>query len=132
MNVRTLDTGGILDRIVIAAAEKGIIDRSVRPRTQYFKDLEKLEISKSLLHTLALRCPPQEELDKLLTLSMDLEKATFPEFYNSKDGEEAHRRSFDKLIKKHAFCDVDNDLLLQNVTSWDQVVASLASLVVKE
>ena len=126
-NVRSDATVSSLDRLLLHASKKGILNMT-RSRGSYLRLLEKIGVEKQELHQLPMICPSEEELEKLLSESLALEEVVLPDFAKSVNGEVAHRQSFAKLLKKKSFCHVDTDAVLKNVTSWDQLVGLISQL----
>ena len=110
--------------IVFVAAEKGIVDLN-QTRFGAATALENYHATKLGLSfpDLPLDCPKQHELLKLLNHSLGLERNILPTLYRSPDGEATHREAFSYLAHDlKQFCSVKVDQLLQNVSSWEELL----------
>lgn len=72
-------------------------------------------------------CPPKDELEMLLNISLALEREIMPDWYLSPGEEKAHRDSFWRIAnQKKEFCSVDMNAIFENKTSWDDILGYLA------
>eukprot|EP00525_Craspedostauros_australis_P010223 CAMPEP_0198128330 /NCGR_PEP_ID=MMETSP1442-20131203/49063_1 /TAXON_ID= /ORGANISM="Craspedostauros australis, Strain CCMP3328" /LENGTH=172 /DNA_ID=CAMNT_0043788471 /DNA_START=22 /DNA_END=540 /DNA_ORIENTATION=- len=129
-NVRNMAFSAYND-IIFTAAQRGVISNFTQQNAHRLKQTEKLaEYHGSQLNlTLAdlpLICPKEEELQKLLDISLALEKKWMPQWHATPQGEAAHRASFDRIArKKREFCTVDMDKLFANVRTWDGLLEEM-------
>lgn len=143
-NVKTLSNGEY-HNLVVGAAKRGwlpIGDMHDTPRqkngknrqkmsdlpnvVQSLQDLHEQTLKGSVWTDFPLDCPPQDELDALLQISLDYERRTVPQFYKDPvQGKNAHKAGFAKLLAKKSFCSVRVDEVLQGKSSWNDFLRSL-------
>ena len=120
------------DDIIFAAAQRKLIPEKIQKIKTRQKMVEELvhyhakAFKRNGLADLPLLCPSQEELEALLEKSLEFEKLIMPDLFEMPHGEEEHRSTYWKLAKEErTFCWVDTETLLNNKTSWKQVLEAL-------
>eukprot|EP00525_Craspedostauros_australis_P013273 CAMPEP_0198112500 /NCGR_PEP_ID=MMETSP1442-20131203/4344_1 /TAXON_ID= /ORGANISM="Craspedostauros australis, Strain CCMP3328" /LENGTH=347 /DNA_ID=CAMNT_0043769295 /DNA_START=32 /DNA_END=1075 /DNA_ORIENTATION=+ len=117
--------------IVFAAAARGVISEE-KQRTTKKRTLNRWlrqhlgEVLNKKLADFPLICPPDNELEELLNMSLAIEKEWMPERRVSPDGEAAHRSAFHRTAYvKREYCEVDMGRLFEGVTTWDGLLEAL-------
>ena len=130
-NIRSSSTGPY-SSIALAAYNNRLIPKNAKRSEIVEKMEEYLDRKVGLLyrHLPFEECPPGHELEMLLNISLNFERALMPEWYQSPGGQVAHRESFWRLAnEKREFCSVDVEAVVSNKTSWEEVLNYLAQRV---
>lgn len=127
-NTRDSATGAY-STLATVAFRKGLIDGS-RGRARIVKEMTSHFQGKLNLpfRHLPLTCPPRDELEKLLNTSLTFEKNLMPDWYQTSDGEEAHRKYFWRMAdERKEFCSVNTTAVFENRSTWKEVLEYLSS-----
>lgn len=115
----------ILEPLIVAAEQRGLLDRTKHTNTVKLQDniYKRIQQSNQSLATVwPYKCPPKKELDSLLNETLHLEQLILPDFAAS--NEDSLRSDFDKLVSfPPNFCEVDVEAVLQpNFASWEELL----------
>jgi hypothetical protein len=128
MNVRTSMTTAYKN-IAMGAYQKGWIRTSHSPAKFVLEMEDQLQGKLCVpFHRLPLVCPSYKKLEKLLQISLKFERKWLPDWYNSSQGELAHREAFWTLSEERGeYCSVDVGLVLKDKNTWEEVLEGLVS-----
>ena len=118
------------NNIAVTAYQRGLMKGTLlarKPRhkvVQHMEDYFQQELNLTISQ-LPLKCPPHAELEQLLNISISLER----QIWNMTDNEveAAHREDFWNMANNRKdFCNVDVHAILDDKSSWKEVMEFLA------
>jgi len=111
----------LIDEIVIAAYDESLIDASItRSEARDFF----LSTVGGSTQDLPMVCPPEEEIQALLQLSMQAEQKYFPSFYDTPQGKETLMQKFETMLSNRNFCSLDSTAMLAD-SRWKNALLEL-------
>ena len=128
-NVRSATTGAY-SSIALEAYHRGVLPSGMK-RTEAIQSMERhwnKELGLSYRDLPLIECPPHHELELLLNISLTFERDLLSEWHHALGilSVTDHRENFWHLaLEEKVFCSVDIKGIVDNKTSWEDILQSL-------
>ena len=116
------------DVIATAAAEAGLIDELANKRSDVREIVRAYqeEILGLTSQDLPQVCPSRAQLDELIELSVDMERAYMPSLLSDEDGDLEHRDGFEAKVAEQSYCWIDTNAILMDA-QWQKFFDQFAT-----